>query len=97
MIITVKFCLRFTGKFRRNCSVLHSILEEKVLLQRVCFLVLSPIYTNYSLLVWLLLQIIMLIFVKTLTGKTLEVDVDPTDRVENVKEKIQDKEGSRLL
>jgi len=33
------------------------------------------------------------IFVKTLTGKTITLDVEPSDTVENVKEKIQDKEG----
>jgi ubiquitin len=36
---------------------------------------------------------IMQIFVKTLTGKTLTIDVEPSDSVENVKQKIQDKEG----
>jgi ubiquitin C len=35
----------------------------------------------------------MLIFVKTLTGKTITLDVKSSDTVENVKEKIQDKEG----
>jgi len=35
----------------------------------------------------------MQIFVKTLTGKTITLDVEPSDTVENVKQKIQDKEG----
>ncbi len=35
----------------------------------------------------------MRIFIKTLTGKTLEIDAEPTDSVENIKAKIQDKEG----
>ena len=35
----------------------------------------------------------MKIFIKTLTGKNLEIDVEPNDTIENVKEKIQDKEG----
>ena len=35
----------------------------------------------------------MQIFVKTLTGKTITLDVEPNDTIENVKEKIQEKEG----
>ena len=35
----------------------------------------------------------MQVFVKTLTGKTITLDVEPSDTVENVKQKIQDKEG----
>ena len=33
------------------------------------------------------------IFVKTLTGKTITLDVDSTDSISAVKTKIQDKEG----
>lgn len=33
------------------------------------------------------------IFVKTLTGKTITVDVDAADTIENVKQKIQEREG----
>ena len=35
----------------------------------------------------------MQIFVKTLTGKLITLEVDPADSIENVKQKIQDKEG----
>jgi len=33
------------------------------------------------------------IFVKTLTGKTITLDVEGSDSIENVKQKIQDREG----
>nr|CAJ32653.1 ubiquitin [Cyathermia naticoides] len=35
----------------------------------------------------------MQIFVKTLTGKTITLDVEPSDNIETVKGKMQDKEG----
>ena len=35
----------------------------------------------------------MQIFIKTLTGKTITLDVDSSDTIVNIKQKIQDKDG----
>lgn len=55
---------------------------RKILLLVICFIFIGA--TN----VWA-----MQIFVKTLTGKHITLEVEPTDRIEDVKAKIQDKEG----
>ena len=35
----------------------------------------------------------MQIYIKTLTGKTLVLDIDPCDTIENINNKIEEKEG----
>ena len=35
----------------------------------------------------------MQIFIKTLTGKTITLEVEPEDSIDDIKRKIQDKEG----
>jgi ubiquitin len=35
----------------------------------------------------------MQVFIKTLTGKTVTIEVEPSDTIDAVKQKIQEKEG----
>jgi ubiquitin len=45
------------------------------------------------LVAWQMTSNAMQIFVKTSTGKTITLEVEPSDSVENIRQKIQDKEG----
>ena len=56
----------------------------------------ASLFASFCLLLCLFLPaeaMAMQIFVKTLTGKTITLDVEPSDTVESVKAKIQDTEG----
>jgi ubiquitin-like protein Nedd8 len=35
----------------------------------------------------------MLIKVKTLTGKEIEIDIEPHDKISRIKERVEEKEG----
>ena len=77
------------GKYNSKGNV-HGILYFFILLLLVVLLLFS-VYVGYIFKPSTLY--IMQIFVKTLTGKTITLEVESSDSIENVKQKIQDKEG----
>lgn len=48
-------------------------------------------YNIHKLIIYI--NITMQLFVKTLTGKTITLEVEPSNTIESLKQKIQDKEG----
>lgn len=35
----------------------------------------------------------ILMYLQTLTGKEIEIDIEPTDKVDRIKERVEEKEG----
>ena len=64
------------------------LLKSHGLLVNLCF------YVSYSVYWWYLFPLIdVLIFVKTPTGRTISLEAETSDTIENVKTKIQNREG----
>ena len=77
----------------------YNIQKKSTLHLRLRKLLIASIYINRVIIIISLLHCYfteggsMQIFVKTLTGQTIPLEVEPSDTVESVKRKLEDKEG----
>lgn len=67
-------------------DIIYTDKEELLMFKKSLFLLIFTICLTAD-------AMAMQIFIKTLTGKTITLDVEPTDSVQSVKVKIQEKEG----